>query len=70
VIKPASYTPAATYELVKLIQQAGLPKGVLSMVPGPGKSSAGDHRQQEGGQDLLHRRDGTGKMIGPRRAWK
>jgi betaine-aldehyde dehydrogenase len=37
VIKPASYTPAATYELVKLMHQTGLPKGVLNMVPGPGK---------------------------------
>lgn len=36
VIKPASYTPAATYELVKLIQQTGLPKGVVNLVPGPG----------------------------------
>jgi len=36
VIKPASYTPAATYELVKLIQQTGIPKGVLNLVPGPG----------------------------------
>src|SRR5438270_6157474 len=36
VIKPASYTPAATYELVKLIQETGLPKGVLNLVPGPG----------------------------------
>src|SRR5499427_2040229 len=36
VIKPASYTPAATYELMKLIQQTGLPKGVLNLVPGPG----------------------------------
>jgi betaine-aldehyde dehydrogenase len=36
VIKPASYTPAATYELVKLIQQTGVPKGVLNLVPGPG----------------------------------
>jgi betaine-aldehyde dehydrogenase len=36
VIKPASYTPAATYELVKLMHQTGLPKGVLNLVPGPG----------------------------------
>ena len=36
VIKPASYTPAATYELAKLIQQTGIPKGVLNLVPGPG----------------------------------
>ncbi len=36
VIKPASYTPAATYELVKLIHDTGLPKGVINLVPGPG----------------------------------
>jgi betaine-aldehyde dehydrogenase len=36
VIKPASYTPAATYELVKLIQQTGPPEGVVNLVPGPG----------------------------------
>jgi betaine-aldehyde dehydrogenase len=36
VIKPASYTPAATYELVKLIQQTAIPRGVLNLVPGPG----------------------------------
>ncbi len=36
VIKPASYTPAAAYELVKLIQQTTIPKGVLNLVPGPG----------------------------------
>jgi betaine-aldehyde dehydrogenase len=36
VIKPASYTPAATYELVRLMQQTGLPPGVLNLVPGPG----------------------------------
>jgi betaine-aldehyde dehydrogenase len=36
VIKPASYTPAASYELVKLMLQTGLPKGVLNLVPGPG----------------------------------
>src|SRR5262245_1786101 len=36
VIKPASYTPAATYELVKLIGQTGIPTGVVNLVPGPG----------------------------------
>jgi betaine-aldehyde dehydrogenase len=36
VIKPASYTPAATYELVKLVNETGIPKGVLNLVPGPG----------------------------------
>jgi betaine-aldehyde dehydrogenase len=36
VIKPASYTPAATYELVKLIQETSIPRGVLNLVPGRG----------------------------------
>ena len=36
VIKPASYTPAATYELVKLMHQTSLPAGVINLVSGPG----------------------------------
>jgi betaine-aldehyde dehydrogenase len=36
VVKPASYTPATAYELVKLMHQTGLPQGVLNLVPGPG----------------------------------
>ncbi|MCH7713306.1 MAG: aldehyde dehydrogenase [Chloroflexi bacterium] len=36
VIKPASYTPAATYELVKLMHQTALPNGVVNLVSGPG----------------------------------
>ena len=38
VIKPASYTPAASYELVKLMHQTGLPIGVVNLVSGPGSS--------------------------------
>ena len=36
VIKPASYTPAASYELIKLMHQTGLPPGVVNLVSGPG----------------------------------
>lgn len=36
VIKPASYTPITTIEFVKLLYKAGLPKGVVSVVTGPG----------------------------------
>jgi betaine-aldehyde dehydrogenase len=36
VIKPASYTPAATYELVKLMHQTALPAGIINLVSGPG----------------------------------
>ena len=38
VVKPASYTPAASYELIKLIHQTPLPPGVLNLVSGPGSS--------------------------------
>ncbi|MQF69521.1 aldehyde dehydrogenase [SAR202 cluster bacterium AD-804-J14_MRT_500m] len=36
IVKPASYTPAATYELMKLVQEAGAPNGVSNYVAGPG----------------------------------
>src|SRR5215467_4152662 len=55
VIKPASYTPAATYELVKLLQQSGLPTGVVNLVPGPGNVV---------GAEIITGETGTGKMIG------
>ena len=36
VIKPATYTPLTTIELAKIMQGAGMPKGVLNVVTGPG----------------------------------
>ena len=36
VTKPSSNTPLSTIELVKLAEKAGLPKGVLNVVTGPG----------------------------------
>jgi betaine-aldehyde dehydrogenase len=38
VIKPASYTPAASYELVKLMHQTPLPPGIVNLVSGPGST--------------------------------
>ena len=38
--KPASYTPASTYELIRLLHEAGLPSGVVNCVPGPAELSA------------------------------
>jgi alpha-ketoglutaric semialdehyde dehydrogenase len=38
VFKPASSTPLTAVNLVKLFSDAGLPKGVLNLVTGPGKS--------------------------------
>ena len=36
IVKPASTTPLTTCRIVELLNQAGLPKGVLSVVTGPG----------------------------------
>ncbi|MCY0859284.1 MAG: aldehyde dehydrogenase family protein [Sulfolobaceae archaeon] len=41
VVKPASATPISALEMAKILYQAGLPKGVLSVVPGSG-SEVGD----------------------------
>src|SRR3989344_257304 len=38
VIKPASATPLTMFELAKLAEQAGIPKGVLNVITGPGKT--------------------------------
>src|SRR5437867_4004115 len=36
VVKPASTTPLTTLRVIELLNQAGLPKGVLNVVTGPG----------------------------------
>lgn len=41
VLKPAEITPLASLELARLCEQAGVPKGVLSVLPGKG-SVVGD----------------------------
>ena len=37
VIKPASAAPALTFELARILDEAGLPKGVLNVVVGEGR---------------------------------
>jgi betaine-aldehyde dehydrogenase len=37
VVKPASYTPLTTLELAKLMEKAGIPKGVFNVITGPGR---------------------------------
>ena len=65
VIKPASYTPAATYELVKLIQDTGLPKGVLNLVPGAGNVVGSEIIASKKVDKISFTGEtGTGKMIG------
>src|SRR5437764_14143533 len=36
VVKPASTTPLTTVRIIELLNQAGLPKGVLNVITGPG----------------------------------
>ncbi len=42
VLKPSSETPMIAFTFCKIMEEAGLPPGVLNFVPGPG-SSVGDH---------------------------
>ncbi|MFM0234094.1 aldehyde dehydrogenase family protein [Paraburkholderia sediminicola] len=37
VIKPAELVPASTWEICRILMEAGLPKGVLNLVMGPGR---------------------------------
>jgi betaine-aldehyde dehydrogenase len=65
VVKPASYTPAATWELVRLIQQTGLPRGVINLVPGPGAVVGAEIiASQKVDKISFTGETGTGKRIG------
>jgi alpha-ketoglutaric semialdehyde dehydrogenase len=52
VFKPASYTPMMAVRLVEILEEAGLPKGVLNLVLGPG-GALGDHLVQHPNVDLI-----------------
>src|SRR5712692_1297603 len=52
VFKPASYTPMLAVRLVEILEEAGLPKGVLNLVLGPG-GDLGDHLVQHPAIDLI-----------------
>jgi acyl-CoA reductase-like NAD-dependent aldehyde dehydrogenase len=38
ILKPASYTPLTALEIGKILEEAGLPPGVLSVITGPGST--------------------------------
>lgn len=42
VLKPASQAPAMSFELARVLAEAGLPKGVLNVVTGDGRSVGGE----------------------------
>src|ERR671937_403459 len=52
VFKPASYTPLLALRLVEILEQAGLPKGVINLVLGSG-GELGDHLVSHPGVDLI-----------------
>src|SRR6266849_3636250 len=52
VFKPATYTPMLAVRLVEILEEAGLPKGVLNLVLGPG-GALGDHLVQHTSIDLI-----------------
>ncbi|MFM7204742.1 MAG: aldehyde dehydrogenase family protein [Myxococcota bacterium] len=59
VIKPASYTAASTYELAKLLMEAGAPPGVVNFVSGPG-ATVGDELVENPEIDKLSFTGSTG----------
>jgi len=42
LLKPASTTPVIAYKLMEVLEEAGMPKGVVNYIPGPG-SEVGDY---------------------------
>ena len=52
VFKPASYTPMLAVRLVEILEEAGLPRGVLNLVLGSG-GELGDHLVQHPNVDLI-----------------
>src|SRR5438046_7281937 len=52
VFKPASYTPLLAVRLVEILEEAGLPKGVINLVLGSG-GDLGDHIVSHPGVDLV-----------------
>jgi len=52
IIKPSQETPVTAYEFVKICQEAGLPDGLVNLVPGRG-SVVGDHLARHRGVDQI-----------------
>ena len=78
VLKPSEYATFAVLRLARLIEEAGLPAGVLNVVTGPGEPDRGRPDQPpDGGQALVHRQprgrpeghDGRGRRTASGSAW-
>jgi 1-pyrroline-5-carboxylate dehydrogenase len=42
ILKPSSDTPAIAYQFIEILEQAGMPEGVVNFLPGPG-AEVGDY---------------------------
>jgi betaine-aldehyde dehydrogenase len=64
VLKPASWTPLTSLQLAKVFEDAGLPKGALNVVTGPG-NEVGDELTRHPSVDMvsLTGDTATGKQI-------
>jgi betaine-aldehyde dehydrogenase len=64
ILKPASWTPLTTFELARAFHEAGLPKGALNVVTGPG-GEVGDELSRNPKVDMvsLTGDTATGKKI-------
>jgi betaine-aldehyde dehydrogenase len=64
VVKPATWTPLSALEFTKLIEKAGIPKGVFNIVTGPGRE-VGEELAENKGVDMLAFTGGTevGKRL-------
>ena len=43
LLKPASTTPVIAYKFIEVLEQAGLPPGVVNFVPGSGAEVGDGH---------------------------
>ena len=69
VWKPSEDAPACAYALVKLMEEAGLPEGVMNVVFGGGKDAAGEYLVEMMDEGLLAKfaftgSTGVGRHIG------
>src|SRR5512135_312876 len=63
VFKPTSHTPACAARLVEILQEAGLPKGVLNLVNGSGEET-GDYLASHNGIDGISFTGSTAVGLG------
>ena len=66
VVKPSELTPYAMEHFMALVREAGIPPGVVNVLPGHGRSRRGARPPPAGAEDQLHRRS-DGRPHDPRR---